>query len=82
MEIIIMSKNVLWVIVAILVIGLGVVAVQYANQPDDRNAIQRLGDAAEELPNGASAAAEQLEDRTPIERAGDAIEEATDGDGR
>lgn len=76
-----MGKNLLWVVLAIVVVGLGVLAVQYMNQPDDRNAIQRLGDAAEEMPN-IDEAAGQLEDRTPAQKVGDAVEEATDGDGR
>lgn len=75
------NQSIIWVLAAIIVIGGGIYAVNYLNQPDDRNAVQRLGDAVEEMPN-TDAALNQLEDRSPAEKIGDSVEEATDGDGR
>ncbi len=56
-----------------------VVAVFYMlNAPDRRSPGEKIGDAIDELSEGAGEAAEQLEDRTPAEKIGDAIEDAGD----
>ncbi len=73
-----MSKNTkffLSALIAALVVG---GAFVYLTRPDDRNAFQKVGDAAEELPNGIDNAGRELEDRTPGERIVDDVKDATD----
>lgn len=48
------------------------------NNPDQRSAGDKIGDAINELPNGIDKAARQLEDRTPGEKLGDVIDDAVD----
>lgn len=56
-----------------------VVAVFYMlTAPDRRSSGEKIGDAIDELSEGAGEAAEQLEDRTPAEKLGDAIDDAGD----
>lgn len=40
----------------------------FMNKPDDRTAVERLGDAVKQLPNGLDAATQQLEDKTPTQK--------------
>lgn len=72
------NKPLIAILSAIIIIGGGIVLVNYLNKPDDRNAIQRVGDAVEEMPD-VDKAANQLEDRTPAQKIGDSIDDATNG---
>jgi hypothetical protein len=67
----------------LLMAGLAVIAAAagyYAlTAPDTRDAEEKLGDAVDELSNGADNAARQLKDRTPAEKLGDAAKDAGDG---
>ncbi len=64
----------------ILAVTVLVVIIGYAilTMPDDRNGMQKLGDAIHELPNGPDKAARQLEDRTPGQKIGDAVKDTGD----
>lgn len=72
-----MSKNTQTILIVLAIVLVVVVGYSMMTQPDDRNPIQRVGDAVEELPNTGEAA-EQLEDQTPVDKAADAIDDAVD----
>jgi short subunit fatty acids transporter len=63
----------------IIIILLALVAFLVLNKPDNRNPVQKIGDAIHELPNGADNAARELKDRTPGEKLKDSVKDATDG---
>ncbi len=60
----------------LLIIVIGVVGYYVLNAPDERNGVQKVGDAISELPNGADKAARQLEDRTIGDKLNDAAKDA------
>ncbi len=68
----------------LLMVGLSVIVAVIGyyllTMPDQRNGVQKLGDAIEQLHNGngSDKAARELKDRTPGERIGDAVKDAGD----
>jgi hypothetical protein len=72
-----MNKQTLIAILVVAVLGLGAYVV--LNQPDQRSAGEKVGDAISNLDEGVDDAARELEDRTPGERLKDDINDATDG---
>ncbi len=70
-----MNKSLLWMVIVILV---GVVAYYALNAPDQRNGVQKVGDAISELPNGPDKAARELKDRTPADKIDDSLKDAGD----
>lgn len=72
-----MSKNTQTILIILAVVLVIVVGYSMMTQPDDRNPVQRVGDAVEELPNTGEAA-EELENQSPADQAADAIDDAVD----
>ncbi|MBL0319286.1 MAG: hypothetical protein IPP74_08370 [Alphaproteobacteria bacterium] len=64
--------------ITLLIAVVAVIGYYVLNAPDRRTAGQKIGDAVDELPNGADKAARQLEDRTPGDKLHDAANNATD----
>jgi cell division protein FtsN len=60
-----------------VVVGLLVAVIGYyvLSAPDNRNPVQKVGDAISELPNGPEKAARELESRTPGDKLKDAVED-------
>ena len=46
------------------------------NAPDQRNGVQKVGDAISKIPEGTDKAARELKDRTPAEKLSDAASDA------
>lgn len=69
------QRQVKFIIMAGILIVLAVISYDVLTTPDNRNGLQRLGDAVSELPNGADKAARELKDRTPIEKIGDEVKD-------
>ncbi len=70
------SKQILGIVVVILI---AIVAFMVLNKPDDRNPVQKVGDAIHQLPNGTDKAARELKDRTPADKIKDNLKDATQG---
>lgn len=68
------TNRLLMTILLILVVGFAIFF--FSSRHDDRNVFQRMGDAVEELPNGADKAADEFNDKSPAQKVGDAIEDA------
>jgi hypothetical protein len=66
------------ILIVCLVAVVGLVGYSVLNAPDRRSAGDKIGDAINELPNGAEKAARQLEDRTPADKLNDAAKDAGD----
>lgn len=60
-----------------VIIGLLVAIIGYyvLTAPDNRDPVQKLGDAINELHNGPEKAARQLEDRTPGDKLQDVVQD-------
>ena len=64
------------VIIAIIVLALaGYGVYKFMNKPDERTAVERVGDAIKQLPNGVDAASKQLEDKSATEKLGEDLKE-------
>jgi len=61
-----------------LAVIVAIIGYYVLTKPDQRNPVQKLGDAISELPNGGEKAARELKDRTPGERLGDQVKDAGD----
>lgn len=61
-----------------LIVFIGVIGYYVLNAPDRRSTGDKIGDAINEMPNGATKAARQLENRTPGEKLGDAVQDVGD----
>jgi len=68
------NKSLMTIGILVLV---AVVAYLLLTKPDERNPVQKMGDAIEQLPNGPDKAARELQDRTPGERIKDAVKDET-----
>lgn len=66
-----------WAIGVIVIIVIALTAYGVLTMPDRRNAMEKVGDAIHDLPQGPDKAARQLEDRTPGQKLGDAIKDNT-----
>ncbi|MFZ5930909.1 MAG: hypothetical protein ACOY15_06810 [Pseudomonadota bacterium] len=64
--------------IAAIAVILGLAGIYMLTAPDRRTPGEKIGDAIDELGEGAGKAAEQLEDRTPAEKIGDEIEDIGD----
>lgn len=62
-------------IIIILAVIIGFGAYKYMTAPDERTAVERVGDAVKALPNGVDAATKQLEDKSAVDKLGDSIKE-------
>ena len=63
----------LFILLVIVVVGMAAYAI--LNKPDDRNAVQKVGDAIQKLPEGGTKAARELQDRTPADRISDSVKD-------
>jgi gas vesicle protein len=59
-----------------LIIAIAAVGYFVLNAPDQRTTGEKIGNAIDELPNGADEAVKQLEDRTLGEKLDDAVKDA------
>jgi hypothetical protein len=64
-----------FLLMSIVIVVVAIVGYHLLNAPDQRNPVQKMGDAIEQLPNGPDKAARELKDRTPGEKLGDAIKD-------
>jgi hypothetical protein len=55
---------------------LGAIGYYFLTAPDQRNDMQKVGDAINELPNGVDKAVRQLDDRTPGDKLNDVAKDA------
>lgn len=63
------SKSLIGILVIIVI---GVLLFSVLNKPDDRNAVQKVGDAIQKEDT------RELKDRTPAQRIGDSVQDAAD----
>jgi len=63
------------IIVLVLIVLAGFGIHKFMNKPDERTAVERLGDAVKQLPNGVDAASKQLDDKSATEKLGEDIKE-------
>ena len=61
----------------LLLIGIVFAAYYILTMPDRRSTVDKVGDAASELSNGARSAGRELENRTPAEKIGDKLKNVT-----
>ncbi len=73
-----MSSVIKWVLIFVALAGITYFGYGILIAPDDRNAVQKLGDAIEELPDSSTKAARELENRTLADKIGDAAQDASD----
>lgn len=73
-----MQPQVKFLAAAVLVAVIAIAGYYMLNAPDRRSASEKIGDAADELTNGADKAARQLKDRTPGEKLKDAAKDTRD----
>lgn len=61
-----------------MLIAIAILATAYIvlNRPDQRDPLQKVGDAIEALPQGVDKAARKLSDRTPGDKINDAAKDA------
>lgn len=65
-----------WLPLALVAIAIFATAYIVLNRPDQRDPLQKVGDAIEALPQGVDKAARQLNDRTPGDKINDAAKDA------
>ena len=70
-----LGKSLLYILIVVIV---GIAVMTILNKPDDRNAVQRVGDAIEKAPEGGDKALRELKDRTPAQRIGDSVKDEKD----
>lgn len=75
------TNNSRFIIGALILAVLAVVAFSVLNAPDTRTSGEKVGDAVTKLGDGQGLddAARELQDRTPAQRISDGVKDATDG---
>jgi len=65
-----------FLVMACLAVIIAIVCYSMLTTPDQRNGIQKIGDAVHELPEGTDKAVRELKDRTPAEKLSDTVKDA------
>jgi len=73
-----MNNSYRWTVGIIAIILIAGVAYGVLTMPDRRNAMEKIGDAIHDVPQGGDKAARQLESRTPGQKLGDAVKDTGD----
>lgn len=65
-----------WVPMVLIAAAILITGYFVLNRPDQRDPLQKVGDAINALPHGVDKAARQLNDRTPGDKINDAAKDA------